>query len=292
MKLFLLAAAGIAAFAVILSTLRYLGVQETVARPPSVRRARGGRAPALPPPEAAARTRLHAGERLNALLRPLAEREDAVGEGARALLAGDAEGARARLEASPDAPALARDPAYAWALAKARLASGDRAGAVAAAERPLTVPGLSARTRAQAWAVLRELGHRPSSPEAGEVLGVVAETGSEGAMVFVAAYADGEARVFWSPGAGEAAAAGDPDAALLARLAVEAAAREAPRFAEAAGDLPLPAEGWCRLTILTPGGTRTAYEPVMDLRLSTCGLHPVFTAMQALLAAMRVASRA
>ncbi|HEX2202553.1 MAG TPA: hypothetical protein VHG91_04630, partial [Longimicrobium sp.] len=170
-----------------------------------------------------------------------------------------------------------------------RLATGDRAGAAAAAERLLAPPGLPARERAQARAVLRELGHRPSPAEAGEVLGVVLEAGREGAILFLAAYADGEARAFWSPGGGaEAVVTDDSDVAHVAKLAVAAAAREAPRFAESSGDLPLPAEGWCRLTILTPAGPRTAYEAELDLRLSTHGLHPVHAALQAVHAAMRV----
>lgn len=179
-------------------------------------------------------------------------------------------------------------PEHAWLLAKARLAEGAHARAVAAAREALAIPGLEMRDVAQGWAVLRELGEAPPADEAGRVLGAVAELEADRGPAAVAAYADGEARLVSSAGGGISTRAADVEAGEAAAEFVSASAGAVSEpIAQANAADRWPAAGRVRVTLLTPSGRRVAEDDEPRLRAPEHPLHAAFTAALRLLGLLR-----
>jgi hypothetical protein len=132
---------------------------------------------------------------------------------------------------------------------------GKKAEAIAVLRGVLDIPKLETRITLWVWSALRELGEKPDSKYACEVLGVILEMPSGGAYDTIAAYMDGSARylnfsdaaIFWD--------AEDPKIKALCRRFVEstipAISRAAPR-----SSLMLPRSG-TQVTLLTRSGIYT-----------------------------------
>jgi len=182
------------------------------------------------------------------------------------------------------------DELYWWALASARLAAGDGAGAAAAAHEVLGIPGVEARTRAQAWAVLRELGRHPADDEAEQVLGVVMEEAHGGRGAAYAAYEDGEIRAVWSTGRGAGPFAHNAEVRAAALGLVAAAAGHVGQLRATPGGGWI-APGRVRLTVLTGAGPRSIEADARRLDRTADALNAVYGAALRFGAAVREAAR-
>lgn len=116
------------------------------------------------------------------------------------------------------------------------------------------------------------------------VLGVVAEMGIEGAVVIVAGFANGDARLFLTTGGG---IMGDlqeyPDVAVAAKALVAAAQPLAAGLP--LDDLqPLPPTGRVHFALLTPAGAHMIDESQADVSQTTHAMHPLYRAMDELAA--------
>jgi hypothetical protein len=177
-------------------------------------------------------------------------------------------------------------PEYGWALAAARLGVGSPERALLAARQALAIPGLEARATAQAWSVLREFGELPPSDAAGQLLGVVVETGMEHGFATLAAYADGEAELVPGDGGGAAGPVRHPDVRAAALRLVQATEAASGVFGASSGSHPPPSPGRIRFTLLTPAGPRAA-----EIQPAGHALNPVYEAMRRLLKVLREHTR-
>jgi hypothetical protein len=137
--------------------------------------------------------------------------------------------------------------------------AGKKNEAIAQRRRVLEMANLETRTILWAWSALRELGEKPNSQAANEVLGVVLEMPSGGAYDTLAAYVDGSARylnfsgraIFWD--APDVTVKGLCRALLDSTIPVSAQAK--PRIS-----LSLPNRG-VQVTLLTRSGIFVISDP-------------------------------
>ncbi|MFM7674634.1 MAG: hypothetical protein ACKO5F_03385 [Synechococcus sp.] len=139
-------------------------------------------------------------------------------------------------------------------------------------EDVLAMPRLESRHALQAWQALRELGIRPPSEQAQQVLGVIVEVALPGGLDVLGAYRDGTAR-YWNH-AGAGVVWERPDLSLdrpVQELLAAAAAlcrRIGPWDGPRPRDLP---ENYARLSILTPSGLHFGQGPFQDLAADALG---------------------
>ena len=172
---------------------------------------------------------------------------------------------------------------YWLAVAKVRLAGGDKAGAREAVSRTLRAPAAESRQKIQAWRVLRELGHGPGGQEARAVLGVVVELGEDEGTFIVAGYADGDARMLWTTGGGLLGQMQEQREVAEAAKSLVKSAEPATAFLPLKTERPLPTPGRVRFAILTPAGMHVADEKEADVGNRNHRLHAVYMSMHELL---------
>lgn len=189
--------------------------------------------------------------------------EDEKLEAARQLaLKGELRQARDILEVGREE--LQRQPLYFWALAYLQLKLGEREDALASLRKILTTSNLGSRETLRVWKLIRDLGEAPPPDLAKRVLGVIVETGLGPFIFVVAAYADGQPRLFLSQGA---CIIGDDwtdeetqKTQEIVHLAQELVVEMAPTESR---ELPKP--GRVRFIFLTPGASYGAEESLAFL---------------------------
>ena len=102
----------------------------------------------------------------------------------------------------PGAASPRGEPWDTFVEARAALANGHSARAVAAWQRVVDMPGLESRHYAQAWHFLREQGVAVPAGKAKQMLGIVLEVSMNEGVDLLAAYPDGSARYYNYSGAG------------------------------------------------------------------------------------------
>ena len=142
-----------------------------------------------------------------------------------------------------------------FAAARAALAKGDQAAALAALGAVIDTPDLESRHYLVAWEALREMGVAVPATHAKQVLGVVVEVAVEKGVDLVAAYADGSARYYNYSGAGVVVDTPPPQVrqsvANLIAAAVPVVQRIGPWDKPRPG---APTGDGVRLNFLTPSG--------------------------------------
>jgi len=190
---------------------------------------------------------------------------------------GAGETARDKLEKVP----VPQSMWYWFALARARQACGDLAGAQKALLQVARDEDFEPRARVEAWSILRKCGFAPEGKEADSALGAVVENGFAGGSWIVAGFADGDARIFWSSGGG---LIGDmnryPEVASLAKKLV-ACAQAAEYELSYCENWPIPASGRFSFSVLTPAGVRRLEMKESDM-YHDHALMPAFAALSEL----------
>ena len=164
----------------------------------------------------------------------------------------------------------------AWGKARALAERGDRSGAETALRAALAGP--ESRVRLQTWALLRSLGVEPSREQSEEVLGVIVENGSEEGFVTLAAYADGEARMFFSTGGGVIGETREQPAVAEAARQVVASAQAIEVRLPMSSDRSCPADGDIAVRLLTPAGIHIAVAATTEAMTEGHPLFPVVAA--------------
>jgi hypothetical protein len=188
-------------------------------------------------------------------------------------------------------PASEVFPWNTFAAARASLAVGDKAGAVARWREILQHSGLESRVHLQAWHFLREQGEKPTPEISSTIMGVVAELPMPKGFDFVAGYADHTAR-YWNF-SGSGVVWDHPDSSLDASidLLLESAKPVVSAIAIWSGPRPPQASpGEARLTILTSGGFHLGQGPVAVLTRDAIAaqiLRSVVSLMKGLMAKAR-----
>jgi hypothetical protein len=137
------------------------------------------------------------------------------------------------------------------------------------------LPGAADHQSLGIWRRLRALGVMPSPSEAAEVLGVVAEIGTENGAAVVFGMRDGDASMYFSSGGGHIGGGGQPHINAAARRLAKVAAGVVEAL-PLVDEHPLPAAGRVRISILTPAGVRAADEDPAELARGGHPLSPVF----------------
>jgi hypothetical protein len=183
------------------------------------------------------------------------------------------------------------DMGYWLILARARQGAGDDRGALDAVVTGLQNSPEESRTQALAWSVMRELGRQPESNEADKVLGAVVELGWFGGTITIAGYADGDARLLMSSGAGFIGEMTQiPEVSKAAQALVTAADRLVGSL-PVSTDRPLPEQGRAGFYILTPGGTHAVDEAESEAKRPGHHLRGMYSAAQDLITAFRKHAR-
>jgi hypothetical protein len=177
-------------------------------------------------------------------------------------------------------------PWTAFVEARARIAKGDRAGAIERWKAVADHEGLESRQYLQAWTFLRQQGVQPPAEIATRVLGTVLEVGMREGLDVLAAYEDHTARYLNHSGA--AVIWEHPDDSLdplideLLRASASVVARIGP-WKEARR--PPPARDDVRMSFLTPSGLHFGEGPFALLSEDAMG-SPVIQRATALMIAL------
>lgn len=137
--------------------------------------------------------------------------------------------------------------------------AGQTADAIARYRLLLTQPGLGTQLTLWIWNGLRELGQKPTSASALEVLGVVIEVPMKNGYDTLAAYADGTARFLNFKGAGIFWDQPDLKIKTLIQRVIDASIPGATQ-ARPRTTLALP-QGHAQVTLLTRGGLYVIAKP-------------------------------
>jgi hypothetical protein len=158
-------------------------------------------------------------------------------------------------------------PWSAFAAARAQLAAGNRAAAVASWREILAHPDLESRHYLQAWHFLRAQGEQPAADVAKQVLGVVVEVALPQGLDLLAAYADRNARYYNFSGAGVVWEHPNPSLDVLIDQLLAAAhvvVQQIGPWDKARP--PAPAGDHVRLSFLTPSGLHFGQGPMGNFR--------------------------
>jgi hypothetical protein len=147
----------------------------------------------------------------------------------------------------------------AWTAKK----NGDLDGSRGCLEAIIANVGFMTRHHLQAWHYLRELGGKPSSADAADVLGVIIENGLESGLDVLGAYEDHTGRYWNSTGAGIVWDRSDEKLDREIDALFEAAHLAVKQREPRKGPRPAPPPpGTVRISFLTPSGIRSGHGPV------------------------------
>lgn len=175
------------------------------------------------------------------------------------ILAGELQQAREMMDAERER--LKEILAYWWTLFYAQQQLGDRPAALGSLRYILARPDLGSREALRAWKLMRDLGENPPPEVSKQVLGVVVEIGIGPVIAIVAAFADGQPRLFISSGirlfGDDWEEAEIQSSREVVRLAQDLLEGMSPGQDQAP---PLPKPGRVHFHLLTPGGSYTAED--------------------------------
>lgn len=138
---------------------------------------------------------------------------------------------------------------------------GDRKAALESLRHILARPDLPSRDALQAWRTMRDFGEKPPPEVSKQVLGVVSEVGLGPLVFVVAAFADGQPRLFVSSGPGLIGEDWQEEEVRLTKDVVRLTQDLVEGMAPGGDEAPLlPKPGRVRFTLLTPGGSYSAED--------------------------------
>lgn len=179
------------------------------------------------------------------------------------------------------------NPSYWAALAQVRYEMGDPIGAADAAKQLRAIAGKDARFELAALTLAREIGELEGM-DPGRVIGVLLEFGREDGLLVLAAFHDGQARLFEGENSAWFGRAPRDERVYVAAKRLVLAAQRIIQHHTLTRDRSLPPIGRARIVFLTPEGPRVAIYPIRDLEKGVAIASPVYAAATTLMDELRV----